>query len=210
MTSRLELYNGALAHLSTIRLADLTENRSERFELDAVYDKVLAGCLASGGWKFAKRTVRLDYDTDVEPVLGKPYTFAFPTDFCRLMGLWENSDLSVEAAFDQEQQQWFCDVPTIYVAYVSNDASYGMDLGAWPPSFTEYVETSLASRSAIPVTKDRGTRNDLIVLTRQNLATAKKYDAIGEAVKQKPVGRLVRSRMGNAATPTFRNGMIRR
>jgi len=210
MTSRLELYNGALAHLSTIRLANLTENRGERFELDAVYDKVVAGCLAAGGRKFAKRSAMLTYNQEVDVEFGKMYPFDVPDDFVRLMKIASDEEMKHEIDFEYEHGQWFCNEQTIYIAYVSDDEEYGMDLALWPPSFTEYAESSLAYRSSIPITKDRGTRNDLIILNRQHLQTAKKYDAIGEPVKDKPAGRLVRSRIGGAGEPTFRNGMIRR
>lgn len=210
MASKLSLYNGALSHLNTVRLARIDEPRFERYELDAVYDKAVAEALEKGNWKFAKRSARLDYDPDIEPEFGYQYAFAFPADYVRLMNICSDEYFRVEVEeYTQEQRYWYCDYQTIYVQWVSNDPDYGMDLGEWPPSFNAFAEATLALKSAIPIAKDRGTRNELFTIQNTLLATAKRFDAIGEPVKGKPAGRLVRSRAGGSSRPSFGNGKIR-
>src|SRR3546814_19989104 len=43
---------------------------------------------------------------------------------------------------------WFSDLATIYVRYVSDDASFGLDMSLWPVNFTRLVEAYLADQIA--------------------------------------------------------------
>src|SRR3546814_15137415 len=43
---------------------------------------------------------------------------------------------------------WFSDLATIYVRYVSDDASFGLDMSLWPVNFTRLVEAYLADQTA--------------------------------------------------------------
>ena len=46
--------------------------------------------------------------------------------------------------FKDEAGFWYADLDTIYVRFVSNDATYGGDLANWPQSFINMVEGYLA------------------------------------------------------------------
>lgn len=209
MTTKLKLYNRALSHLSTIRLNSLTENRKERYELDAVYDEVLQECLEAGNWKHAKRSSMLEYDSSIEPTFGYPNAFAKPDDYVRLLGLAEDENFKVEVSdWVDEGSTWYMNLQTVYVAYVSNDVSYGLNLGIYPENYAHFVGTRLALRSSLPISRDKFTRNDLISLSKEALATSKKLDAINEPVRTKPPGRLVTSRLGSGRRPYFRGGKI--
>lgn len=210
MTTKLRLYNGALAHCSTVRLANLTEDRKERYELDAVYDDTLAECLELGLWKFAKRTVQMFADPDIEPSFGKPYAFPFPEDYVRTIAFCTDEELKVEVEdWQEENEVWYADIDTIYLSFVSNDLTYGGDLGKFTPSYTAFVETRLALKAALPITRDKVTRNDLLQLDQQALRTAKRLDAVDEPIKYSPPGRLVGSRSGFGISPDFANGRMR-
>ncbi|MCA9245238.1 MAG: hypothetical protein KDA32_14875, partial [Phycisphaerales bacterium] len=151
MTDRLSLYNGALTvHLGQPPLSALTDDESVRYALDNVWDRgALKTCLQKGQWNFAARSQRLEYDPSVTPDFGYQYAFAKPTDIVRLMGLC--SDEYFEAPlrmYQEESGYWFTDLQQIYVRYVSNDASYGLDYSLWPENFTRFVEAFLADQIA--------------------------------------------------------------
>lgn len=209
MTTKIKLFNKALAHLSTIRLNTLVENRPERIALDDVYDDVLQSCLEAGLWKFAKRTVMLDADTGVEPEFGPQYAFSRPTDFVRMMGFASDERLTAELQeWIDENEVWYADTTPLYLQYVSNGATYGLDLAKYPEYYANWVGVRLALVSALPITKDRGTRNDLLTLDTRYLATAKKLGAVDEPIKRKPMGRLVSARRGLGSNTTVRNGKL--
>lgn len=208
MTTKLKLYNRALSHLGTVRLNSLTENRKERTELDAVYDETLQECLEEGLWKFAARTVMMEADTGVDPEFGPSYAFARPSDYVRAMAFSTDENLKAELPdWIDENQVWYADVNIIYLRYVSNGTTYGLDLGKYPEYYANFVGARMALRSSLPITRDKFTRNDLLTIDNRALAKAKKLGAVNEPVKVKPVGRLVQARLGRP-TLTTRNGKL--
>lgn len=210
MTTKLKLYNRALSHLSTVRLANLTEDRKERYELDAVYDESLQEMLEKGLWKFATRASKLEADPGIEPSFGPAYAFAIPTDFVRLTAMCSDPNFKVEVRdYVEENGVWYMEIDTVYVRYVSNHSTYGLNLGLYPENYCAALGTHMALRSALPITRDKATRNDLVLLNDRYLASARRLDAVDESVKRKPVGRLVGSRLGFNSRPDFANGKVR-
>lgn len=209
MTTKLKLYNRALSHLSTVRLANLTEDRKERYELDAVYDECLQEMLELGLWKFAMRASLMTADPGIEPTFGPAYAYAIPTDFVRLAGITSDPEFKVEVSdYTEENGVWYTSINEMYVRYVSNDVSYGLNLSLYPENYCSAFGTHMALRAALPITRDKATRNDLVLLNDRLLAKAKRLDAVDESVKRKPVGRLVSTRAGFGRGPVFRNGRI--
>jgi hypothetical protein len=195
MVSKLTLYNMALGHLGPERLAALTEERPDRYELDAVYDGVKQHMLEAGIWKFALRTIQWDADTDMEPLFGLPYAFSMPDDFVRfhLLSPDERQEREDES-FAVENDVLYSDYATLYVTYVSNDSSYGGDLGRYPQFFAEAFAAEFAYQSGLPITKSGATKNDLASTKRLLLIEAKRKDALDERVKYKPTGTWAQSR----------------
>lgn len=210
MTTRLELYNNALGHLGPTRLANLTENRPDRFELDAAYPRVERSMLARGLWYHSLRTVEWTPDTDIEPNFGLPYVYNEPEDFVRLRLISPVEDQSVEdLSFRHEGGYFFSVHPVLYVTYVSDDESYGLNLGAYPELYSEAFGAELAYVSGLPITKDKGTKNDLLVIKKRLLNEAKRVNAVDERVKGKPVSSWVRNRLaGSRSNDQRRAGTV--
>ncbi len=148
MTDKLSVYNLALGHLEQRRLASLSENREPRRVLDDYWEHAVAYCLERKFWNFMYRTVSIEASASVDPAFGYLYAHKIPDDWIR------TRRLSAVATLDppllqvaEETGYWFTNITPIYVQYNSNNAQYGMDLGAWPESFTDYVSKRLA-RSA--------------------------------------------------------------
>lgn len=211
MTTKLKLYNKALGFVGTQRLASLTEDVTARYELDAVYDDALQHCLEMGNWKFAIRSARLTYDSDLDPGFGLAYGYTMPSDFVRLANISDDEYFRSEIDdYVEENGYWFTDRAQMYVRWVSNGPSYGLDLGKYPENYARVVACHMAIEAALPISKDRGSRADLInEFQAIILPRAKRLDAIDERVKRKPAGRWSRARFLNGAARVFiRNGRM--
>lgn len=198
MASKLAIYKGALRLLGPHELAALTDDRPERYQLDDAWDDAAAYVLMEGLWNFAIRSATVTQSGTT--ISGWDYAFTKPTDWVRTAGI--SNEPTFLAGFETYQDQggkWYANVDTLYVRYVSNDASYGLNITAWPLTFAKAMEAYLAFETGLPVSGDRGNRNDLYQLYKARLARAKALDAFDESVKFPPAGRLVRARFTNAS-----------
>jgi len=198
MPSQLSLYNGALALCKNRYLESLTEDVEERYLLDLEYDKALRYCLEQGLWNFALRATLLEPDDTNEPEWGALYAYLRPDDFVRL------NAISADPYFYQtledyvdEGQYWIASINPLYVSYISDDSSYGMNMGKWPATFERFVEHELAYRVAPHLTAltdaDLKRMGDDRVVAMKD---ARSKDAMNQPVSRPPAGRLVRARQG--------------
>lgn len=148
MTTRLQIYNGALLLCGDRQLANLSENREPRHLLDLVWnDSGVRGCLEQAQWHFAMRATRLDYEPSIEPEWGYTRAFTKPTDWVATSGVFSDERMRTPlTSYADEVGYWFADVDEIFVKYVSDDAAYGSDLSRWPTTFTDYVKAYFASK----------------------------------------------------------------
>ena len=155
--SRLSIYNDALLMAGERALSSLTEATETRRLLDQVWNNGgVDFCLEEGQWEFAMRTVRIDYDPGLEPDFGYTRAFDKPTDWILTSALCSDEYFkSPLLRYADEAAFWFADLDTIYVRYVSNDASYGGDLSIWPRSFAEFVAAHFASKIILKLTSDQ-------------------------------------------------------
>lgn len=197
MATRLSTYNLALgSYVGTQTLADLTENVASRHALDRVYDGALAYMLEQGLWKFALKTADLTSLRQNASEL-RQYRYPLPTDYVRTAGISSTSRFDARSGFEDFEEQagfLYSDSNTLWLQYVSNANTHGLDLSKWPANYEQAVASWLAYLSALPISKDKGDRADLLRLHQLTLATARRLDAVDEAVKQKPAGRWPRAR----------------
>lgn len=198
MPTQLSIYNGALRILGERKLADLTEDRPARYHLDDVWGgNVIRKCLELGQWKFAIRTRKITYSPSVSDTdFGYQYGFDRPSDLVRTTAISADEFFRFPLLdYKPEGAYWFCSYDTIYVSYVSDDASYGGDMSLWPESFTSVVEAFMAKEIAGQV-KNGSDRGQIEEEFRAALAAAKSRDAMeGPSVKSPP-GTFVMSRRG--------------
>lgn len=200
MTDKLTLYNGALGHLQEARLGSLTEAREPRRVLDAEYDGVVAYCLERKLWNFAYRTVSIDASDTVTPAFGYAYAFTIPDDWIRTRAISSSESLQPPLLdFKEEAGYWFANVTPLYVQYNSSDVLYGMNLGAWPQSFADYVELRLAMKTCKRITgKSTLLEGPQGIIKQEDKAmkVAAANCAMNDAVGFAPAGSWVRSRIG--------------
>lgn len=147
MATKLGLYNAALRHIGERKLSSLTEASEPRRTLDDAYENFVDYVLAVGYWKCAQRVTKLTYDPGVTVEFGYPKAYAKPTDFIRMYRLSEDEYFNTPLLeYSEEAGYWYSWSDEIYLSYISNDATYGGDLTAWPPAMAIYAEFLLATR----------------------------------------------------------------
>lgn len=195
MTTKLALFNAALSRIGPVRLTGLTENRPERIVFDQHYDEVITEILESGLWFFALRTQEWTYDIDAVDSINGQYVYNLPSDYVRLRKISPDQSQTYEdLSYKREGEVILSDYSTLFVTYVSDNASYGLNLGIWPQLFANTVADHLALRSSLPITKDRGTKGDLEHDAARSLLKAKRIDAVDERIKTKQPGTWTQSR----------------
>lgn len=202
MTDQLSLYNGALLKLAQPRLATLTDEGTARRALDFCYAKVVKGCLEAGLWNFAMRFAEATASPSVSTSFGYSYVFDKPDDWLRTAGVWEDGTQKVPLLdYADRASVWLANREKIYVGWVSNDTDYGLDLGLWPETFVDYVESVLAKTICLEVTGSESKKDGLEKDEKVALSKASNRDAMNEPVTRfPPPGRLVQSRRASRNT----------
>lgn len=205
MADRLGIYNDTLAMLEERRLATLTENREPKRVLDDLWDKAVAYCLERKFWNFSYRTVKIDASSTVTPGFGYLYAFKIPDDWIRTRRLSSVPTLDPPLLqVSEEAGYWYTNVTPVYAQYNSNDPLYGLNIGAWPESFADYVAQRLAHKACGRITgsdtKLQGPTG-LIAQEKRAYLIAAANCAMNEAVGFAPQSSWVRARRGFSNMP---------
>ena len=197
MSDRLTMYNDALLMAGERSLGSLTEVAESRRLLDQVWNSGgVKKCLEEGQWKFAMRTVQLDFDPALTPSFGYRRAFDKPTDWIVTSSLASDAYFSSPLlGYFDEAQYWYADVDKIYVRYVSDDVGYGLNINKWPGSFQEFVSAHFASRVTWKLTGSK----EKLATVNDNRKELKKIalnkDAMAEPTRFPPPGSWVKSRL---------------
>ncbi len=200
ITSKLKIYNGALAILGERPLAALTESREGRRYLDLAYDDgAIEDCLEAGQWYFAMRSVRITYDPAIQPDWGYRRVFAKPTDHIRTCAVCQDEMFNTPLlTYREEAGFWYSDQDTIFVRYVSNDPAFGTDMSLWPGTFVEFVKGHFAWLTALPITQDKKKLALAEAYRSKALQDAKAKGAMADPTTFPAEGRWTSSRRGQS------------
>jgi hypothetical protein len=203
MTDKLTLYNMALGYLEQRALASLAENREPRRVLDAYWAQEVAYCLERKFWNFSYRTVSIDASTTLRPSFDWLYAFGIPPDWIRTRMISAVQTFTEPLlAISEQAGAWWANITPIYVQYNSNDPNYGMNIGAWPASFADYVVRRLARQTCKRITGSTELllgAQGLIEEEKRAYKIANANCAMNEAVGFAPVSKWIRSRRGFAS-----------
>lgn len=187
MATKLGIYNQALIELKVSTIDTLGAGGVGRLTFDQLWDDVIQGCLESGYWKFAMRTVQIDVDPDVTPAFAYANAFNFPSDWVKtyLVSLNEYMDPPlVNGAYLEEANLLFCDAEPLFLRFVSNStAGYGGDLLRWTEKFGRYVALELAWRGCPKVA---GSSEGLREAVEENRDKARSQALAFEAHREPP------------------------
>lgn len=214
MTTRLNLYNDALLLVGDSFLASLNEEREPRRLLDQVYATGgVRACLEKAQWPFAMRTQQLDPDPAVAPPFGYRLAFTKASDWVQTSAVCQDEFFKTPLLnYADEVGYWYADIEPIFVKFVSDHASFGGNLAAWPASFADYVAAFFAGRilPKMPGDKAESARrlfgppgNPEKGEIMMRLHAAKNAAAIGQPTQFPATGSWVRSRFGQRG---FRDG----
>jgi hypothetical protein len=200
VSDKLSLYNMTLGHLLEGSIASLSENVEKRRVLDTFWANAVGVCLEETFWKFAKRTAVIDASSTTEPAFGFTQAFKVPDDWIRTdeMSAFEQLsppliDVRLEAGY------WYANITPIYLSYVSSDPLYGMNIGAWPNTFVDFVALELACKSCKRITGKTElleSPKGLLVQRRGAMRKAVGNDAQNDPIKFPPMGSWAASRRG--------------
>lgn len=197
--TQLSLYNGALRKIKERKLATLTDNTEPRRLLDDVWDGLITECLEMALWRFARRTVKIEYDTDYTAAFGHTYRFVKPDDFVRTIGVWHDDRLNTPLLdYLDEGGYWYSDSPDLYVSYVSNATEYGSNFSLWPESFKEMFEYQLASGIVGRLSQSTTSQEQVKSMLEEATLTAKANSAMEGPSKMLPTSRWVAARLGRS------------
>lgn len=185
---------------ASLPVQDVEGEMALRRLLDESYDSAVLYLLEQGLWNFASRTVAIESETAVEPAFGYTYVFEKPDDYVRLVAIGDNGSLwpPIDDYLD-EGAYWNANCDPLYVQYVSNDASYGLNTSLWPQTFKRLLEAYLALQIApdphasISAAKLQELKDHYSRMLRD----ARSKDAFNQAPQRPPPGRLSRSRSGS-------------
>lgn len=203
--TRLSIYNGACAAIGERALIAATpggtystENRESRRALDDIWDRGgVRTCLAAGLWNFGRRGIQWNFDPDFTPPFGYQCAFRLPSDWVRWMAVCVDPYMFVPLLQYQDEASFFyCDLQQLYVAYVSDDGNFGMNMAMWPDNFQRYVELYFAETVCLRVTGDEKKREGVAMQREQALKKAKSSDAMNEATNLLPPGQWSQARHG--------------
>lgn len=196
MTTRLQLYNGALLILGSRKLASLTENREPRRVMDDIWNRGgVRTCLSMGQWNFAMRTAQIDYSPSVEPDFGFSRAFDKSTDWIRTAALCSDEFFNEPLIeYSDEGDFIYAEIDTIYAKWVSDADDYGGDLSKWPENFTRMVESWFAHQACERLTQGRTKKLDIAAALKKALTQASSTDAMDDPTKFLPPGNWSRSR----------------
>lgn len=199
MTSKLQVYNGALSLIGDRLLGSLTEERESRRLLDLVYDDDgVKACLEAGQWYFAMRSQKITYDPSISPTWGFMRVFDVPSDHVRTCAVCSDESFNVPLLeYREEANFWYANIDIIYVRFVSQDTSYGLDMSLWPPSFTEFVKAHFASKISPTITASDGTKKESFAYRAQMLKHAKSLAAMADGSTFPAQGSWVSARYGS-------------
>lgn len=198
MTTKLALYNKVLVEfLGERKLASLTEAREPRRALDDAYDSAVLWCLRRGAWNFAVRAIEIGASTTLEPAFGWENAFSKPDDWIRTIQVSDNENFDPPLmTWSEEASIWYANVTPLFVQYLSNDALYGLNLGAWPEDFTEFVAARMAEKTCLRITNDKTLWAEIKKDRRLARNDASGDDAMDNAPGHAPLGTWSRARIG--------------
>jgi len=207
MATKLQLYNTALRYCKETALASLTESREPRRLLDEVYDAGgIDDCLEDAMWKFATRSVKIDYDTSFTSNYGFTYVFTKPSDWILTVAMCSDEFYDAPLTrYHHENDEWYADLDILYVRYVSNATTYGYDLSLWPTSFFRYVAAAFAWEIVDKLTGDQETIDNVEKRLDKNKSKAKNRDAWNQPQAFPATGLWVSSRQSGRGTNSWRD-----
>lgn len=198
--SQLDIFNGALRILGERKLASLSEAREPQRVLTDIWNEgkgAPRAMLEKGQWNFAIRSAQMTYSPSITPPSGYQFAYNKGTDWVRTAAVcsdpYYNQPLT---QYEDEAGFLFCDLSSIYVKWVSDDPSYGLNMTLWTQEFILYFEYYMAWRSCLRITQNK--EKEMMIakdMDKQGMK-ARSLEAMDEPAKFMPPGSWSSARRG--------------
>jgi len=197
--SKLVIYNAALRLISAKTVTTVGESSKNDSILGDLYATVLNTLLASGNWKFAKKTAALSINATA-PAAGYDYAWDLPSDWVRTIGAWDNDAKTGWFDYDEEiidsTQCLVCNIDStgaVYIEYV-----YAItDTTLHSAKFDVALITALAQAAAVPIANSNTIEDQMAKKASRALLAALSVDSINKTPKRRPKGSWVTRRPGS-------------
>lgn len=179
MATDTDICNLALSKLGAKAISDLTEDSRNGRACALHYPLALDAELEDHAWSFATQRFQLAADPN-PPAFGKANKFALPAGFRRLVDPDPNDNYN-DRDWEIESGYIFTDYPTpLNIRAVILPQS----TGAFTPLFIEALSSRLARDMAEAITQSNSKKADAEKLYEQDIARAKKANAIQKPPQQ--------------------------
>jgi hypothetical protein len=200
-TTKLQLYKRAIELCEQTPISALTDNATTRHRCDIHYDDVLAWMMEQAFWNCAMRTVEITQNTGVSPAFAYEYAHDKPSDFVKKYVISGSEFLKPPMdeqdtgnAYLIEGGYIWANVTPIYLRYVSNDSSYGLDLTNWTEGMAKAAAHELAARIAPTVTGSTTKAEELHERAFMLVGKAATFDAMQQPTQMVREGRWTKNR----------------
>lgn len=202
----MSLYNGALRRIGERKLSTVTDDVSQRYHLDTIWDEdPRQYMLEKYLWNFSFRTQEWNYNSAIDPDFGYSYAFDKPSDYVRLASIsTDEFGASPLRYYEVDGNYFYCNLQTIYLKYVSNDTAYGFDYSLWPKSFEHMTAIYMARELCYALNKSK---DDFVILDnewKRIYKEAKNVDFMEYPTRFPPQGSWARSRRGQSGEGSTR------
>lgn len=183
MLTRTHVINDGLRHIGVTLISDPGEASEQARQANGVYDQVVRSELESYAWFFAKRQAALPQLADA-PLFRYSRQYNLPADFIRLVEFEERwvfhsvryIDVNPVAPYEIQGRAIMTDIAApLRITYLRDVTE---DPGSWTPLFVNCVAAALALRLAMPLTKSDTMVNMAAGIYKNEIARAKKANAI--------------------------------
>lgn len=179
MASQLGVYNRTLDLLGCRRIASLAEDREPTRVLDANWADVRDYCVTRAMWIFALRSAAAVSAGLPTVDFGFTNAYTRPADCIYTYMLSTNNDFQPILQEAVEVDGFYLTRgATLYVRYTSNDASYGLSLTRWTPTFAEFVAHYFAAVVGYRLTRNFDLVKLLYEVADRILVEARSKDAV--------------------------------
>jgi len=186
--TQIEVMNNALAMLGASLISDPAEDSEGARQLSRIYTATVQSELESNAWYFAKAQASLPLSADV-PIYKFGNKYTLPADFIRLIELedsWVFTDIRpVDTApvplYEMQGDAILTNISAPLNITYARDMTTSPDL--WSPTFSDVVSASLASQSAMTLTKS----GEMVKLASNMYAQAIRRAKHANAIQLPPV-----------------------
>ncbi len=203
-TTKLQLYKRACILMEQTPISALTDAVESRRRLDDHYDDALAWLMEQGFWRCGMRTVEITQNEAVSPAFAFEFAHDMPSDFVKKYVISASEFLdppldeqSAGNAYLIEGGYLWANVTPVYMRYLSNDSSYGLDLTRWTEGMANAVAHELAARAAPFVTGSKELANELHDDALALAGRAGTFDAMQQTTQATREGRWTKNRFAS-------------